>query len=248
MRKIILIIYLILISIKTYAQDKLPVNKYKPVISTSLLEYIPLPYNMGNFNLGSDIYLGNHFSIYANLGFIKAYGPAQGDWLLRIYAEDVTGGKIQIEGRKYFNCHELIQPLILLFWPHIFQFNSRKLLNSGYYMAAGVTYEYLIIDRKETVAYYNNPNPVPYKIEDKIYNIHKSNFCPNLKLGYQAVKNDNVVVDFSFGMGIQFIKSFTKNKLTPENPWHNNTFENGKIVEWMPNFKFRIGWSFGSRE
>jgi len=144
--KLLTIFILTTLSSLTYAQTTNSLKVKRVIITTSLLEYFPtFKLNTGNFNIGTEIYLKNRKSFYANIGLIKSYGPSGG--LFGISSLSTPGLKVQVEGRHYLNRHKIFEPAILLFWPHIFQYKSQKLQNTGYYAAVHSFYQFTATDR-----------------------------------------------------------------------------------------------------
>ena len=153
-------IFLMTISFSIYSQTSDTLKAKRVIITTSLTDYLPtIKLNTGNFNIGSEIYLKDRKSIYANFGLIKSYGQPRG--LLSISSLSTQGMKIQIEGRQYLNLHKIFEPAILLFWPHIFQYKSQTLPNTGYYVAIHSSYQWTATKRQETVVDYIDNNPFP---------------------------------------------------------------------------------------
>ncbi|MCX8167232.1 MAG: DUF3575 domain-containing protein, partial [Candidatus Micrarchaeota archaeon] len=129
----------ILSILKAELKDSLKVNKV--IIATSVFDYLPsLNWNTGNFNIGAEMYVGKNKSLSLNIGIIQSYGPS--NELLSITSLSTHGWSVQSEIRYYFNKHQIVQPLILLFWPHIFQFNSKILKNTGYYFSVHTGYQF----------------------------------------------------------------------------------------------------------
>jgi len=127
------------------------------IFTTSAIEFIPMQMNTGNFNIGSEIYLKKRKSVYINVGLVKSYGPVKRQMynFFAIPSNSTIGFRVQAEGRYYLNKHKIIEPLIILFWPHIMQFKSLELQNTGYYVAFHSSYQFTITERDEKYPYYS---------------------------------------------------------------------------------------------
>jgi len=238
--------FLIAFSVLTYSQSADSLKAKRIIITTSVLEYLPtIKLNTGNFNIGTEIYLKNRKSVYANFGLIKSYGQPSG-WF-SLSSQGTQGLKIQVEGRHYFNRHKIFEPAILLFWPHIFQYKSQTLQNTGYYLALHSFYQWTATDRQETVVDYidNNPFPNSTHYKQNIYLVDRNVYGLNIKFGYQCIKKCGLTVDYSVGLGGQYISSDSSNKLGTNNdkdlPW-NKLFDSG--TGFYPNiiYQVRLGW------
>ena len=219
-------IILFLISDCAFAQsqssDTLGFKKF--IITTSVLEYIPGQLNTGNFNIGSEFYLKKRKAVYINLGIIKSYGPVEPQWLnlFNIPSINTIGFRFQAEGKYYLNKHKIFQPAILLFWPHILQFKSQELQNTGYYVAIHSSYQFTNTERKESHQYKQN-----------IYSVDRNALQLHLKFGYQSIKKYGLVVDYAVGFGIEYVSSNA-----------NNKFGNNGTYEIFPNKLFDSGDGF----
>ena len=78
--------------------------------------------NTANINIGTELYLGNRRSVYVNAGVIRSYMNAIA-WL-KSNDKKTRGVRLQAEGRYYLNKRKIVEPAILAFWPHMFQFNT----------------------------------------------------------------------------------------------------------------------------
>jgi hypothetical protein len=239
-------LFLTAFSVLTYSQTTDSLKVKQITITTSVLDYFPtIKLNTGNFNIGSEIYLNNRNSLYANFGLIKSYGQSHG-WL-SVSSQSTQGLKIQVEGKHYLDKHKIFEPAILLFWPHIFQYKSQTLQNSGYYVAIHSFYQLTTTDRQETVFDYidNNPYPNTSHYKQNIYSVDRTVYGVNLKFGYQCIKKYGLTVDYSVGLGGQYISSGSNNKLGTDNekdmPW-NKLFDSGS--GFYPNliYQLRLGW------
>lgn len=245
-------IILMMFSSMIYSQKIDTLKAKRVIISTSVLDYLPSLLNTGNFNIGTEIFLKNRKSLYANLGLIKPYGQSGG--IFSVDALSTHGLKIQAEGRHYLNKFKIFEPAILLFWPHIFQYNSQTLENTGYYIAIHPTYQWTATDREETILDYidNNPYPNTFHYKHNIYTVDRNVYSLNIKLGYQCIKKCGLVIDYAVGLGGQFISSSSKNRMGTDNdypnsdidfPW-NKLFDKGSGL--YPNiiYQLRLGWGF----
>lgn len=234
--KILPTLILSVISIFTFPQDIIREYEKRISITTGLYGYIPDKLNSGNFNIGAEINLKGRKSLAVNLGYIESYGPQSG-WFV-ICTKSNKGIKIQLEGRHYINKHKLIEPLILLFWPMIFQYNSRENSHTGYYIAVSTLYQLTLTEREKNV---NN-----YTVVRNIIGIYP-------KFGYNAIKKFGFVIDISFGLGIQYIESHSRGKTEKNSDkefpfildfFGNKLFDSGSGI--FPGFLYtlKIGWSF----
>ncbi|MEO0075894.1 MAG: hypothetical protein ABIK31_07345 [candidate division WOR-3 bacterium] len=249
--KILTIIIVTAFSSWTYSQSTDSLKAKQIIITTSLTDYLPtIQLNTGNFNIGTEIYLKNKKSIFANIGVIKSYGQSGG--LLGISSISTQGLKIQVEGRHYLNKHKIFEPAILLFWPHIFQYKSQKLQNTGYYVAVNSFYQWTATDRQETVVAYidNNPFPNSSHYKQNIYTVNRNVIGLNILFGYQCIKKCGLTVDYSVGLGGQFISSSSSNRIGTDTNWPNSEKEylSNKLFDkgtgFSPNFIYqvRLGW------
>ncbi|MCZ2129846.1 MAG: hypothetical protein LC109_06215 [Bacteroidia bacterium] len=223
------------------------------IINISVLEYLQtIKLNTGNFNIGTEIYLKKGNSLYTNFGLIKSYGQSSG--LLSISSQSTQGLKIQVEGRHYLNKHKIFEPAILLFWPHMLQYNSQTLQNTGYYVAVHSFYQWTATDRRETVVDYidNNPFPNSEHYKKNIYTVDRNVFGLNIKFGYQCIKKWGLTVDYTVGLGGLYISSSSKNRLGEDTGWpqQEKDFPSNKLFDkgtgFAPNvvYQVRLGWGF----
>ena len=245
-------ITLILVTIYNVAlsqnRDSLGVKKF--ILTTSVLEYIPGQLNTGNFNIGSEFYLKKRKAVYINLGIIKSYGPVEPQWLnlFNIPSINTIGFRFQAEGKYYLNKHKIFQPAILLFWPHILQFKSQELQNTGYYVAFHSSYQFTNTERKETVIDFiddTQTHPI-YHYKQNIYSIDRNALQLHLKIGYQSIKKYGLVVDYAVGFGIEYIYSSANNKFGDNGTYEffpKKLFDSGD--GFFPSFVYqvRIGWA-----
>ena len=218
-------------SFQGYTQQTQLQDSKKTVISTSVLEYIPFFRNAGNFNIGGERYFSNQKSVYANVGLIKSYGSSYG-WL-QLPSKSISGFKVQLEGRHYLNRNKIFDPAVLLFWPHIFQYNSQAIENSGYYVALHTDFQLLNIIRDD---YYSPPE----------YSVDRTSIGVHFNLGYQSIKSYGLVIDYTIGLGAQYITSSFENRIglniDKDWPW-NKTIDEGSGIYPSIVYQVRIGWA-----
>lgn len=214
----------------SYAQQADTLLLKKIVINTSDLEYIPDRLNAGNFNLGAEMFVANNKTIYANLGILQSYGQSDRNWF-QLSSQGTTGFKIQLEGRHYLNRHKIFDPAVLLFWPHIFQYKSQSVQNSGYYFALHAAYQQTNTEREENIFGPSTGYPYPdYNTIQNDYMVKRSATRMHVKFGYQSIKSYGLVIDYSVGLGGQYISSTAEGKLGSDTekdwPW-NKIFDKG---------------------
>jgi hypothetical protein len=239
--KTLLIFILMLFYQLTYSQSTDSIKFKRVIISTSLLDYLPsLNLNTRNFNIGSEIYLKNRNSLAINIGLMQTNGKPNPYGFLGGSSLKTQGFKIQVERRRYLNRNKIVEPSIFLFWPHIFQYNTQTLQNSGYYVSAHSFYQYTQTERNETMVDGFNQNIY----RNNIYTVDRNALAFNLKLGYQCVKKHGIAIDFGVGLGAQLITSSTRNKLgnASDGDFGYFLFDEGTKV--MPSFiyQFRLGF------
>jgi hypothetical protein len=232
MKYLILTCTFLLIFNLVFSQDSL--NPDKPnTFSISLLELIPFgEQNTANFNLGKEFNLKENHSIYLNIGYLHSYGlPFMEKWFGPLFshiATDSRGVKIQIEKKKYLNKQQKEKFLYFLFWPHIFQ-PATSYKNSGYYFSLGAIGSFLITEEN----YY------------RIYKLHRDEYILNVQYGYKGIMDVGLVLDFSMGIGVQFVNSYTTDKII-DNYLTLEYFEENK-KSFNPFWfivKMRAGWNF----
>jgi hypothetical protein len=245
-----LVFFLAVFSCHCYSQhgDSLGVKRF--ILTTSVLEYFPSIFlNTGNFNIGTEIYLGNSKSVYFGAGLIKSYGPT-GDNLIEISALSTTGVKLQLEGRRYLNKRKLFEPAIILFWPHIFQYHTQAVQNSGYYTGFHCFYQYTETVRLQS--YLASEISTPYGVirdyKDNLYTVSRNATSVNLIFGYQCIKRYGLVVDYFVGAGVQFISSHSWNRVDAESQDSGDEnelfkpFNYGNAFAPSLIYKVRVGW------
>ncbi|MGD0711359.1 MAG: hypothetical protein ABR968_09275 [Bacteroidales bacterium] len=222
-------------SVITFSQVHDTLSFKRLNITTTLTDYFPLNnLNTINVNIGSEIYLTKNKSLAANIGVIRSLG--QSGFL--VTSLNTHGIKFQVDFKHFLNKHKIIEPTILLFWLHIFQYKSQTLLNSGYYWAFHACYQNTKTDREESL---NN-----------IYSVDRTVYKLNAKIGYECIKKCGLTIDYSVGLGVQRINSTSTNSIQTDNSWPSNEkdfpwnklFDKG--VGIYPNlvYQFKLGWSF----
>jgi hypothetical protein len=238
------------------AQQEDTLKSRQLILTTSILEYLPIPLNSGNFNIGTEFMLKDRKSLSANIGIIRSYSQnADGDWLhlssqnlLYISSLNTKGLRLQIEGRHYLGKQKMFEPAVLLFWPHIFQYKTQTQANTGYYVALASTYQYTATDREESIDYYIPDSPYDlYVYKQNIYTVYRNAVGLNVKFGYQCIKKYGLVVDYAVGLGGQYISSNSANKFgnnDDKDLFRNKTFDDGAGFYPMLTYQIRIGWEF----
>ncbi|OFY70016.1 MAG: hypothetical protein A3G23_01165 [Bacteroidetes bacterium RIFCSPLOWO2_12_FULL_37_12] len=224
----IAIVFLTILSLSAYTQTVDTLSLKPLIITSSVLDYIPINnLNTGNFNIGMEFYLKNRKSFYINIGLIKSYGKSGG--LFNVSSKSTIGFKTEVEVRHYFNKHKIFEPAILLFQPHIFQYESQTLQNTGYYFAINSFYQWTATERQGI----------------NIYTVNRNVNGITIIFGYQCIKKYGLVVDYCVGLGGQYIYSNVSDKLAINNdkdfPW-NKYFDKGAGL--YPNliYQVRLGW------
>lgn len=137
---------------------------------------------------------------------------------------------------------------MLLFWPHIFQYKSQSLQNSGYYYALHASFQLTNTEREEIISELSSGSPYQYyEYTQNKYNVERSATRMHLKFGYQSIKSYGLVIDYSVGLGGQYISSSAEGKLGFDDdkdwPW-NKEFDEGSGFFLSPVYQVRIGWGF----
>ena len=228
-----------------YGQQADSLQVKKLVITTSVFDYFPGTLNSANFNIGAEKMVANYTSVYANLGVIHSYGGIDDTWF-QIANKKTSGFRFQLEGRRYLNRHKIFDPAVLLFWPHIFQYKSQSLQNSGYYFALHTSYQQTNTEREEIFSDPSYPTS-DFKYIHNDYKVERSAIKMHVKFGYQCIKSYGMVVDYSVGLGGQYINSSSEGKLGTDDdkdwPW-NKEFDDGSGFFFSPVYQIRIGWGF----
>jgi hypothetical protein len=228
----------------------------KPVVlSTSIIEYFPNPkLNTVNVNLGAELYLRNNYSLYLNTGLLLSNGPS-GNNYYEVPAESSHGYKFRLEGRRYLNHHKVVEPAMLLFWPHVFQYHSQEHANSGFYLGLSSTYQWTQTDRKQSVVDYIDYSTFPQGItvyKDNVYSVDRSAIGLNLLIGYQCIKKGNFTLDYAVGFGFLYINSQYRNRQGTDQDYPNSTkewpmdkyFDYGTGISPNLLYQLRMGWAF----
>ena len=239
------------LSTLSYSQEKDSTALKRLTFTTIVTDYIPtLQLNTANINIGTEVYLKNRKSLAFNFGVVKSYGPS-GGWF-SINSENTIGFKGQVEGRHYLNKHKLFEPAILLFWPHIFQYETQELHNTGYYIAVHSSFQTTVTDRQETVLDYIDDNPFPntYHYKRNIYTVDRNVLTLNIKFGYQCIKKSGLTVDYAVGLGGQYISSSSTNRQGTDANYPNSEKDFGgklfdKGTSFYPSivYQVRLGWN-----
>jgi len=218
------------------AQDSLQAKKI--TLSTSLIEYFPNPkLNTINFNLGAEIYVGNNTSIATNIGYLKSYGNI-GYYPFQYDLGPTQGVKFRLEARRYLKIYKVIEPAMLLFWPHVFQYHSQKKANSGFYTGISSTYQITDTQRSELFIDDVSSTPLNTVYKTNSYTVLREVVGLNVMLGYQCFKKNNITVDYAVGFGLLYVTSRSKNKLE-NNPNTSNSYK-----DWPMNKDFDSGSGF----
>lgn len=207
----------------SYSQIKDSLKIQSLNITTTICDYYSMiGTNAYNFNLGSEIYIKNRNSLALNFGLIKSFEPSKG--IFSIYSLKTKGFKFQTEYKHYFGKHQLFQPAIILFWPHILQYHTKKMENSGYYYSFQMAFQQTSTKRDESIFDYINDWPYPntsyYK--NNFYTVERTVYRMNLKIGYQCVKINGLTIDYAIGLGVKYLDSFTKNQINKSESWPQN--------------------------
>ena len=221
-------------------------TSFKGIVFTSTAtDYHPsIDLNTANINLGIDFYIDNSHSIGINAGYITSYDQVADDSFFKISSESTSGFKIQVEGRRYLNLHDIFEPAILLFWPHILQYKSVKNENTGYYVAAHTFLQITETEREETVSFGSGPTLIHYS---DTYTVNREALSLTLKIGYQCIKKYGLVFDYAVGFGFQYITSSSNSRSgTPDSDteFFGKTFDSGS--GFYPNilYQVKLGWAF----
>ena len=214
------------------AQEEDSISLKKVNFTTSIFDYIPSSENSGNINLGAEIHLKNRNSILFNIGAIRHFGPRESSprSILFSHYDRITGVKIRLEGRRYLNRHKIIEPAILLFTPHMFQFKSEKLENTGYYIAFQTSFQ-----STKSISFLEVFEP-----ENRITSYDEF-ISSHAKMGYKCIKKYGLIVDFGFGAGWRYVL-----RGSVENEAFLRVFSRAKGKGLYLNviYQLGLGWSF----
>ena len=252
MKKGITLFILIAISNLIFSQSKDSLSFKRVTITTSLFDYVPSYLNTYTINIGTEVYLKKRKSIGLNVGYIQPLGPSSG--YFELSSITTSGIKVQVEGKQYLNRRKLVIPAIFLFWPHIFQFKSQDLQNTGYYVAANVSYQNTQTKRQETVVDYIDDVPFPNQTyyKSNIYTVNRNVYALNLKIGYNCIKKQGFTIDYAVGLGAQYVSSSSKNRIGTDNDWPNSEkdiygkklFDHGDGIYPSFVYQVKLGWAF----
>lgn len=239
-------------SILTYSQSKDSLKSKRVIIAISLFDVFPNNLNAASFNLGTEIYLKNRKSIGLNVGYIKSFEPTGGYFQLSTLS--TKGIKLQVEGKQYLNKRKIFIPALFIFWPHIFQFKTQELQNTGYYVAANFSYQNTKTDRAETVVDYIDDIPYPNHTHYKanVYTVDRNAYALNIKFGYNCIKKCGFTLDHVIGLGVQYVSSSSKNRLGTDASWPNSErelyakklFDHGAAISPSLIYQLKLGWAF----
>lgn len=230
-----------------HAQEGDSLKKNMGGFTTSLLEFFPDPkLYTANVNLGMEYRLRSKNTLYVNLGYLHPYGKPEG--FFGLSSRWTRGLRLQVEKRRYLNRRKIVEPAILLFWPHIFQFGTRDQDNTGYYWAIHSAFKRTQTRRTE---YYlarieDEPYPGTKYYERNEYDVFRTSISIHLKFGYQCIRKRGFIVDYSVGCGAQYLTSHSEGNILEHTnrdiPW-NKLFNSGS--GFFPSFLYqiRIGWS-----
>jgi hypothetical protein len=224
--------------------DSLPSKKISFHTLTS--EYLPSWHlEVINFNLGTELLLKKSKAVCINLGYLSNQKSTSGDFFnVGIYSS--KGYRVQIEIKHYLKRKKLIEPLMLVFWPHLLQYKSQTLQNSGYYLSGLMSYQYTSSERTETIANeYNSTNQSQFM--SSIYNVNRNSVSLIAKAGYQCIKSFGLLIDVSFGFGAQWLDTKTVGKQSDnfsiEFPWAK-PFDTRQGIFPQVRYQIKLGWAF----
>jgi hypothetical protein len=194
-------------------------------------------------------------SLSFNGGYIHSNGSKGG--YFDISSLNTKGYKIETEGKYFLGKRKIYEPAIFLFWPHILQFNTQRVINSGYYLSIAAFYQNTNTEREERVLDYidNNPFPNTAHYKHNSYNVIRGVSGFNFRIGYQCIKKSNFIIDYSVGLGIRHISSRSINKMGENRDkdvafpldfvvGRAKEFDNGNAVYPDLSAKIKIGWAF----
>ncbi|GEM_PF-6193269 len=231
--------------IYTYSQ-KDGLRTKQIMITTSLFDYLIGPVSCRNLNLGAEFYTKNNNSISFNIGKLESFGPpsSSGYFSYGVPSTNTSGYKIQLERKHYLNIDSIFWPSIVLFWPHILQYKSKDLEYCGYYYAGNIFYQNTKTDRSVL-----HITPSDNIITD-LYNVKRNVYSANLKFGYQCIKKYGLVIDYSVGLGVQYISSKSTEQTGYEVinnerdfPWRKQ-FDTGSGIYPHLCYQLKLGWMF----
>lgn len=219
-----------------------PHRRIVPTIS--VLEYIPEP-KLGtiNCNAGTEIYMDDRSAFWVNAGYITTVMNPAG--YFAVASERTTGFRVQVETRRYLNRHSVCEPAMLLFWPHILQYHTEVLQNSGFYFSPHCSFQLTNTTRTADRSYFQLAGT-----GEQTYHVYRKVFVLAAVIGYQCVKAGGFTVDYSVGLGAQMIESQSDPIVPPTDgahetndlPW-KKPFDRGAGI--FPKFLYnlRLGWA-----
>ena len=152
--RLFLIILMFGCSFSIYSQNSDSTSVKNVSITTSIFDYVTEFKSLNNFTYNVEIALplSERNYIHVSAGYTKSYDIPK--VLFSAFDNDVnpktTGYKTSIEGRHYLGKHKLFEPATLLFWLNVFQYNSVKQANTGYYVAFHSKYHFIETTTNET--------------------------------------------------------------------------------------------------
>jgi hypothetical protein len=252
MKKLFTVLFLTSLTTLSYSKSKDSLSFKRFTVTTNLVDYVPTMLNTSCINIGTEVYVKNKKSIGLSIGYIKSNGPSSG--YLQLSALSTTGMKVQLEGKHYFNRRKIFTPALFVFWPHIFQFKSQDLQNTGYYVAANVSYQNTQTKRQETIVDYIDDVPYANHTHYKanVYKVDRNVYALNIKIGYNCIKKRGFTIDHAVGLGAQYISSSSKNRMGNDTDWPNSErdiygkkmFDNGSGIYPSFIYQIKLGWAF----
>ncbi len=160
------------------------------VLSTNIFGLAPhFDDATSNFNLHTEYYLGNRKSVTFQVGSLYAFKSNMGNYFF-MTGEEIKGFRAELEMRRYTMKKKVINPLVLIFWFHLFQYGSQSVENSGYYYGTNISYA--------SIGILEDPGS-DYILRDT-YALHA-------KVGYQCFKEYGLMIDYAIGIGAQYVKN-----------------------------------------
>jgi hypothetical protein len=208
------------------AQEESSVEKVRFSVTTSVFETAPaivgLPISI--FNLGTDVSINQNYSIAINAGYVYGVGGS----MINFTTDKDNGFRVQGELRRYLNTIKMWEPGVLLFPPHILQYETVNKWNAGYYTGWLTDYQYT------ESKYFSGNHFKVYRHAAKLHAI----------FGYQCFKSYHVVVDFSVGVGIQYIYSESPQRtpgFSESGPWGQQFHDESGLFPSI-GYKLRVGF------
>ena len=253
MRTVLIIFVLLGASNFTFAQSNDSLKTKKISITTSVFDYpFALFFNAYNYNLEISTIVKNRNTLHLGLGYINSFKPITNDDFLKVgipTSISTKGYRVHLEGRHYLNKHKLFNLSTLFFWLNVFQYNSLKQNNTGYYVAFQNKYQYTKTKREEDIIDFISQGlfSETKHYKQNIYTVSRNTIGGYLKFGYNAIKKSGFTVDHAIGFGATYVSSSSKNKqgndISKDFPY-NKSFDNGSGIYFDLAYSFKIGWSF----